>query len=226
MLVNIVMGVYGRPELTAQALRTIVDTEVPFTLNLVDDGSDPPFLEQLLGSLDFSGSIAVTRVPHQGIVGRVRNLGAELVGERGDYLYFSDNDVFFTANWLEWLTSAYDSAVNDGFRLLGGCRHPYHGINKRYILDGLFDVGETNEVVGASHLMRWEVWDRFGPYPANAVGTNQSEDVALCRRITEAGFKVGSIEPSVVHHCGLTDSFGRPAVGIEVIPRYFGILQQ
>jgi len=137
---------------------------------------------------------------------------------RGEYLYVMDNDGYYTEGWDEKLVTALQ-ARPDRFKLLGPYRHPYHQPSGVWTPSGIikYVVSETDAVQGIGHLMSWETWDDYGPYDANAKGTNQSEDYAFCRRIVDYGFLVGSIQPDVVYNCGLTDTQGRPCVGIEAM---------
>jgi glycosyltransferase involved in cell wall biosynthesis len=45
---------------------------------------------------------------------------------RGDYLYLSDNDVFFHPAWLETLIACYGIAEASGIKVLGAYNHPFH----------------------------------------------------------------------------------------------------
>jgi len=153
------------------------------------------------------------------VLGRLKNLGvywSERMFGRGDWVYVCDNDGYYMPGWDLKLIHAFQAG--DGIKLLGPYRHPYHLPNRM-----IHNVAITDAVQGLGHMMSWDTWDTWGSYPANAPGTNQSEDYAICRRIVEAGFLVGSIQPEVVHNCGLTDTQGKPCVGIETMTKLEGV---
>jgi hypothetical protein len=219
MKVNCVMLVRDRPELTYQAITTMFMNagSIPLNLTIMDDGSSA-FGTSLEDQHAGENIVVVRLFPPRGIVGLARNFGirvSEQVFGRGDFLYLADNDSYHCPRWLETLTYALTSAEPRGVRLLGGTNHPYHQANTHLPLS--VDVRTHNAVAGLSHLMRWDTYDRFGPFDANAKGVGQSEDFAFCRRIVEAGFMVGSVYPRVVLNCGLVDSYGKPCIGYEAV---------
>lgn len=237
-MTNIVLITNGsRPRLLEQTLRTLYDnTPVDqFNLVLVFDGLPQNGLPP---NATYDNSVTVWPPCH--IVGRLKNLGAywsERQFGRGEWLCFIDDDMAFSPGWLEKIQQQI--ADHNQVRLLGSCRHPFHGINKvlgTYSrldsegpkpedFDGSF-VEVTDAVAGYCHFMRWSTWDKFGPYDAHAKGTGQSEDFALCRKIVDAGGKVGYIHPPVMAHTGLTSSEGKPILGGELIEKVEGVLYE
>ncbi|MFQ5930179.1 MAG: glycosyltransferase family 2 protein [Acidobacteriota bacterium] len=232
-MINIVMLVKDRPELTRQALESLIaNTITPANLTIVDDESEHLIADS--GIFDcFAATILMIR-RSKGITGQARNLGvywAEKYWGRGDWLYLSDNDVYFTERWDLKLVRAA-RLFEPGLRLLGGATHPFHGTNQAIAQDGWIDnlqwqakVHTHDAVSGYSQLMRWKTWDEYGPLAANAPGVAQSEDWAFCQEIIKDGGLVGSIYPEVVYDCGLTNTFGEPTTGAGAIIRRRGILQ-
>jgi hypothetical protein len=237
MTTNIVLLAKDRVALTYQALDSLY-TNTPtdqFNLTLIDDASMKPVRMSYWRKTNF----CILRIERsRGITGQARNLGvywAEQYWGKGDFLYLSDNDVYFTAGWLEKLTSTLQFLErSDKLKLLGGGTHPFHGANTvwRYgnalPSGGRYDcqVKLHDAVAGYSHLMRWETWDAYGPHDAHAPGTSQSEDFKFCQDIIKAGGMVGSVWPEVVYNTGLTKTDGTPAVGQDVMPRHEGVIQQ
>lgn len=226
---NIVMLIKNRPRLTEQALTTLIaNTDVPWNLTVIEDGgAESPdrwqtkkTIEILMGQPNVAYLI---NSRSKGITGQVRNLGvywSEKYFGRGDYLVLSDNDVAFFPHWA---SKMIDAANSGGWppRVLGGCRHPFHGINKTWML-----WRETDAVAGYLQMMEWDTWSEFGPLDAHAAGTGQSEDFAMCRKIVEAGHKVGYIHPPVCAHAGLTNTDGNPAIGADQIERVKGLIYE
>jgi hypothetical protein len=222
---NAVMLVKDRFNLTRQAIESFLqNSKLDWNLTIIDDGSSPNMVPLLTGYANFD-KVAVLRTPKPvKVVGRLKNLAvwwSERMFGRGEYLYISDNDGFFTERWdVKLITSFERNAPH--VKLLGPYRHPYHLPNSHHD-DG---VVITDAVQGLGHLMTWDTWDRYGPYDANAPGTNQSEDFAFCRRIVEDGFLVGSIQPDVVFNCGLHDTQGKLCVGVETMSKIPGIIME
>jgi hypothetical protein len=52
---------------------------------------------------------------------------------------------------------------------------------------------------------------------AHAKGVGQSEDWAFCQKIIKDGGRVGSVYPRVVFNCGITNSYGQPSPGADVM---------
>lgn len=147
---------------------------------------------------------------------------AETIG-RGDYLYLSDSDVFFQPHWLRDLIDCYESAWSNGCRVIGGVGHPYHqhgaslGIHSANVYYG---VREVLAQPLQSMLMRWEVWDEFGPFKETPPGrVCMGEDVDFSQAITKAGYKLGVVSPALLVNCGITNSFGEKIPGWEMVQK-------
>ncbi len=235
--VNIVMLVADRPRLTEQALRSLYENtpEDQFNLVCVDDGSKLPWMPyDLLAGSTNGNNFLYTLSRSIGIVGFLRNIGAaasERHFGRGEYLMFVDNDVAFFPNWLGKMILAKEhvtfseNEASKGYSILGGCRHPYHGVNHISFGPGV-RVEQTDAVAGYSMLMTWSTWDRMGPFPDNQKGVGASEDFALCQRVIQAKGYVGYVDPPVLAHCGIKNTNGQPATGAEAFKRVEGILYE
>ena len=220
------MLVKDRPRLTMQCLRTLfVNSSEQFNLTIVDDCSNYVGQGVYEGFLARPNVVVLRVTPACEVTGRLRNLGvyfSEKHWGRGDWLYLSDNDAYFTPGWDSKLTRVFEQN-EERFKLLGAYRHPYHQPRKG---EGGEGVVSTDAVQGLGHLMRWETWDKYGPLDSWAKGTNQSEDFKFCQDIGKDGFLVGSIQPEVVHNCGLTGTNGKPSPGAEVMVRIPGIVME
>jgi GT2 family glycosyltransferase len=225
MIVNVVLLVHNRHMLTHQTLRTLY-RHTPmdlFNLTICDDESAIPTKPLRPEHKANFVSLRIDNSKH--ITGMARNLGvyfAEKYWGRGDYLYLSDNDVFFTPYWLGKLINHADAMPD--VKVWGGWNHPYLQPTPLEKSSSMYPAAFDDmrfafhdAITGASQLMRWETWDRHGPLTANAPGVCQSEDWEFCQRIVKDGGRVGSIYPRVAFNCGLTNSFGKPAVGADVM---------
>jgi len=243
---NIVMLVKDRWTLTLQAFNSLYRHTAPdeFTLTIIDDDSSIPVHRALrtwvAAPMHYKNAALLQINRSKAITGQARNLGvywSEKYFGRGEFLYLSDNDVYFRPHWLETLIAVMHSSSQWG--VVAGSTHPFHGRNythETYFANNdsapphlrgqAVQVFEHDAVSGYSHLMRWETWDKYGPLDARAPGTGQSEDFKFCQQIIQAGGRVGSVWPEVVYACGLTDTFGKPAVGADKMHRYPGVIQE
>ena len=223
-MINIVMIAKNRPNLTRQAVVSLYSHTPPgsFNLTLVDDQSDDLIEVE-------SPNACVLRIGRSnGVVSKIKNLGvywSEHYFGRGDWLYMSDNDVFYTAGWSVHLIKQMDAGFFDGYALLGGQNHPYHQpqpVNKM-----LPFIREYHALAGTSWLMPWSTWDKYGPLAeSNAPGVGQSEDHAFCQKIRADGYKVGAVWPHVVIDTGITQTNGQLSPGHEHKKRVEGVVYE
>ncbi len=228
MVTNIVLETNGsRPRLLEQTLRTL-ETNTPYdqyTLTLVADG-----LIDIRSTIAFMpNNTTLTIEPPCHVTGRLKNLGAywsEKQFGRGEWLLFIDDDILVLPGWLEKMQAAFE--FDSRIAIVGGCRHPYHGVNKQMAFTeesgACFEC--TDAVAGYCLMMKWATWRTFGEFDAHAKGIGQSEDFAICRKVVEKGRLVGYVNPPVVSHCGITNSNGQPATGSELFSRITGGLYE
>ncbi len=228
--INVVMLIRDRLALTKQSIESFIHhTTVPANLTLVDDCSGPE-TEEYLSTLAKGSSLSLQVVRNELAlgVGGSRNRGireSESRFGKGDWLYLSDNDVYFERGWAEVLLSA--AAHHPEALIIGGGCHPFmqpHAVRHpkfdawlgMRLRLGPYELVYRDAISGYSWLLRWQTWREFGPFPDNGRGTGQSEDWAVSRRVVESGYYVGSVAPEVVHHTGATATGGEPIVGAEL----------
>jgi len=234
--VNIVMLARNREKLTYQALTTLArNTPIhSYNLTLVDDESTRSITDwhEFRGTTAHVGWVPINHTvirieKSRSVTGMARNLGvywAEKYWGRGRYLYLSDNDVYFTPGWLETLIDTIeDPRAFPACRLVGGWNHPFLGpYNILEWNDKKRQVITHDAVAGASQLMSWQTWDTFGPLDAHAPGVGQSEDWKFCQDtkrqyVNGHPVSVASVKPHVVFNCGVTNSYGKPSPGAEMM---------
>jgi|SRR6185369_4068610 len=218
--VNIILLVKDRPRLTEQCLKTLYANtpEDQFNLTIMDDGSAGPTIDVICRYVHPKANCRLVSFPESiGIVGFLRNVGAaasERYFGRGEYLYFSDNDIYFKHGWLNWMKGMMMFAEPQ-VKVLGGYRHPFHGVNQRLGWSSWGETETTDAVAGYSMLMRWETFDKYGPFDQHSKGVCQSEDFAFCQKIIKDGGLVGYCNGPTIINCGVTNSEGKPAIGHE-----------
>lgn len=220
-MVNVTMLVANRPELTKQALESIGDLSNA-TVAIRDAGMNGE-VHRVVREWGVDKQMAYAISPNPLGTGPARNSVIDLserLFTRGDYLYLSDDDVYWTQpDWLEVLTTAYDEAWDHGFRAIGCYNHPFNRPCAPPIpLKCGVNICEVWALATQSMLMSWSVWDDFGPFCETPVGkVCQSEDVDFGNRIRNAGFKLGIVAPALLANCGITNSFGEKIVGWEMV---------
>lgn len=243
-VIDILIPVHNRLEHTRQTIESLIKhtPREKYNLYITDDVSTNGTREYLfdlrekLHGLNVNGIIFFNK-ENIGPAASRNNMCRWITTKRlrSEYLYHSDNDVYFTDGWYEKLLNLYVAeAADNQVMLLGGGCHPYLQ-NKKEISTNLgvsttlnYKIGIKDAVSGYSQLMSWEVWDRFGPFDEGSRGQDEkimgSEDWALCQRIIKAGYSVGSVEPELVYPTGKTNTYGKPATGAETFKDVEGIM--
>lgn len=226
-MVNFTMLVHNRPAHTTQALNSLAkDWKSPVTYTILDDRSDE-FTQAGLVTWATYDKVLVHRIPDDSArwgTGELRNIVIRTSEEkfgRGDYLYLSDNDVFFKPGWLETLIALYECAWQEGYRVVGAYNHPYHQLSPTGIVGIIgrqHSVYQVQALALQSMMMRWEVWDKYGPFCETPVGkVCQGEDVDFTNRIVADGGKIGVVSPALLVNTGITNSFGEKIPGWELV---------
>jgi hypothetical protein len=229
-MVNFTMLVHNRPTLTRQALESLLTNSDGMTVTVGAHKVDGETY-RMLSELYVQFGYAYAPISAEWGTGELRNYVIECSENtfgRGDYLYLSDNDVFFKPGWLDTLIHCYEAAWREGFKVLGAYNHPYHqpipgarGVAIAKSLEPIVVSHVVNQVHALalqSMLMRWEVWDKYGPFCETPVGrVCASEDVDFARKITADGGKLGVVSPALVVNTGITNSFGEKIPGWELV---------
>ncbi len=216
--VSIVMPLYNQVDYTQACLKALEETSngVPHELILVDNGSS-----DATGALldRMAGQARVIRNGENLGFARGNNIGAKQA--QGDYLVFLNNDTAPHAGWLKALVEEADADSHIGVvgaKLLypdtGRIQHAgielINGVPDHVCRQAAADDPKVNQardldmVTGACLLIRRELFDRLGGFDEGYV--NGVEDVDLCLRVREAGYRVRYCPASVLdHHEGSTE---------------------
>jgi GT2 family glycosyltransferase/tetratricopeptide (TPR) repeat protein/SAM-dependent methyltransferase len=210
---SIIIPVWNKLELTAQCLTTLAaaTTEPSYEVIVVDNASTDGTAE-FLSSL--SGDIRIIRNQENLGFAKACNQGARAA--RGKYLVFLNNDTIPLKGWLRALVGEVDGCAEVGIvgsKLLyqdGTIQHagvvidrvgrrPYHiykglpsespSVNQRR---------EYQAVTGACLLIRQPLFMELGGFDEGF--RNSFEDVDLCLKVGERGYRVVYQPRSVVYH--------------------------
>lgn len=219
-MTNIVLLARNRWRLTEQALNALMRNtpREEFNLTIVDNQSDDFRTRRTIELASSCANATLVRIEKSSqVIARAKNLGvfwSRQTFGAGDWLYLSDNDVWFSSGWLEKLIQGAQLSEPLGYRLWGGQIHPFH--QPRGAVHHWEETDMTDHAVldGPSWLMRWQTWRDVGQFSRTcAPGPCQSEDAEWCARLVARGGRIGVIHPHVVVHTGLTQTDGTNAPG-------------
>jgi len=235
--VNIIMPVHNRWDLTKQSLDSLLkNTSLNLVkITIVDDNSDPENIEKLMDYEEKHHAQLEVYYNKLNIgPGASRNFICNALERRGEakqYLYHTDNDVYFKEGWLEKLLEAYNHVnyLSGGkVKVLGASCHPYLQNNGSDPVGEGYRIGFKDAVSGYSQLMEWTTWKKYGPFDETMRNAEKkimgSEDWAFCQKIVKDGFLVGSIEPELVIPTGKHNTYGDLATGYETFKDYDDVL--
>jgi GT2 family glycosyltransferase len=238
-MVNFTMLAFNRPRLTRQALDSLRPVPKDLNITIYNNGLDE--FHGMDGESEANTaywvSVFCAGQPNAWTycgyneergTGESRNhviKSSEQAFGRGDYLYLSDNDVFFYPAIFEKLVPIYEYAWTLGFKVLAGYNHPFHIPIASYPVFGggkqkISEIREVQAVALQSMLMKWEVWDKYGPFNETPPGrVCMGEDVDFCHKITADGGKLGVVHPPLLVNTGITNSFGERIPGWEMVQK-------
>ncbi|MDP6775759.1 MAG: methyltransferase domain-containing protein, partial [Candidatus Latescibacteria bacterium] len=219
--VSIIMPLYNRVEFTVSCLEALEQTTagVPCELILVDNGSSDGTVDLLDRVEGKVGKVGVIRNGENLGFAKANNRGAG--DARGEFLLFLNNDTVPHPGWLSALVSEIEADPQVGIvgaKLLypatGRIQHA--GIE---LINGLPDhvfrnvdaddprVSQPRDldmVTGACLMIRRDLFERLNGFDEGYL--NGVEDVDLCLRTRDAGYRVRYCPASVLdHHEGTSE---------------------
>jgi len=209
----IILITKNRQKLLKQTIRTLFanTSRVLFDLIVIDDGSDD--ISSLI-EFNSAGLISDLVLTNLGSLSSCRNIGAEIARKKGyEFIYHTDNDMYFLPNWLENCHKAYK--IDKRIKIVGAYCHPFMRANNDF-LDKTKDGIETVDAVsGNSWFISTDDFFNYGL--KETTGIMASEDWEMCQRIRKDKNLVIRLIPHKVLHCGVTNSNGDPATGADVM---------
>lgn len=214
--VSIVIPVYNRLEFTVRCL-TALAANTPYELYevLIVDNASTDGTGEFLSTLE--GDVRVIRNPANLGFAKACNQGAREAA--GEYLLFLNNDTAPQPGWLEALLAAAerdpriavvgakllfpdDTIQHAGVAILEDSPYPLSPVHLHYHAPA--DAPQANleqevdAVTGACLLIRRGVFRDVGGFDEGYL--NGYEDVDLCLRVRERGYRILYASASVVYH--------------------------
>jgi len=212
--VSIVMPLFNKADYTKACLEGLEKTraDVPFEVVLVDNGSSDGTGDLLHGVADKMGYCVIRNGENLGF-SRGNNVGAQRA--LGEYVLFLNNDTVPHLGWLEAMVAELEGDPSVGIvgaKLLypdtGKIQHAgleiVNGTPDHVHRHASADAPEVNVVrdldmvTGACLLIRKEIFDHVGGFDEGYV--NGVEDVDLCLRVRDLGYRVKYTPKAVVDH--------------------------
>jgi len=219
--VSIVMPVFNKLELTRVCVASLHDvvTEPTFEIIVVDNGSSDGTREWLAEQAA-SGRLRTVNNPENLGFAQACNLGA--AAAQGRYILFLNNDMEVLPGWLEpmvgcldqdpavgiagaCLIFADDTIQHGGVALVDYLANPRPEIGGTHLsykkpvdMPGARKNQEMRVVTGACLLIRPEVFHAVGGF--DQTYWNGNEDVDLCLKAGELGWKVVYMGDSLIYH--------------------------
>ena len=167
---------YNRLELTQQAIRTYLDTvSLPFTMVVVDNGSDPDVVDWLLDASEQDGRWWVLPLGENRFPGFATNRGWERMPPETTLLHRGDNDFSYLPGWQNEVVKRMKDGVGQV-----GLRTNKEEMNARY------NVGGNNVI----HRRLWDEGLRYDERPWGAeYPPGWTEDSLLSPAVVALGWK-------------------------------------
>lgn len=188
---------YNTAKLTIACLESIIRycPKEEFEIILVDNNSNISDLTSIKNY--FGGDIRMIVNNKNLGFARANNRGAEFAG--GDYLFFLNSDTIISQNILTSLKECLQKdqmigVIAPRLILKNKEEQPYaYSLNKK--------TGEIAWVSGAALVIRKKIFEKIGGWDEKFF--MYFEDVDLCRRVTDGGYKVArNLKTEITHLIG------------------------
>jgi len=213
VLSSIIIPVFNNLSLTNQCLESIWEhTDVPYEINVVDNGSSDGTKDYLHRVEDARGVRVISNHANLGFA-KACNQGARAA--QGDYLVFLNNDTIVQPGWLEELAACAGKDPKIavvGAKLLypdGTIQHAGVVFNHDKLVHHIYKLFDPDHpavnkerefqvVTAACALVKKDLFFKAGGFDENYL--NGLEDVDLCFKLREQGYKVVYNPRAVAYH--------------------------
>ena len=228
--VEVVVCVHNAPDETLACLRSLsTTTEVPHTVHVIDDASDPATAERLAAYVEGKPWMRLTR--HAENQGYTRSADEGVRSAETEWVVLLNSDTVLTPRWLEGLLEV--AAEDPDVAFVGPVSNAatFQSVPELYGPDGKFainalppgwtparmaalvadasdrDFPETDLLNGFCTLMRRSAVLELGGFNPAAFPAGYGEENDLCTRARKAGRKLKVADHVYVYH-SKSASFG------------------
>jgi len=193
--ISIIIPVKNQKDITQTCLDSLSAYTKDYQLIIIDDGSDKETTSMLLQHIDENDNY----IRNDKSVGWCKAINQGLKEVKGDYVLFSNNDVVFTANWIDKMLNHFKRDKELG--VLGPVTNKVEGFqhidyNKKDI-----DFQYTDVLTFFNVMIKKEVIDKIGGLDER-FGLGGQDDADYCIRARKEGFKVGIARDTFIYHYG------------------------
>lgn len=218
-MISIIIVNYNTPDLTISCIKSIIEhVRIDFEIIVVDNHSCDDSIEKLKSNC--GQEIILIESPENLGFGRANNLGATYA--KGKYLFLLNSDTVLNNDPFKWFIPFYESSseigaigayLKDGrgeYTLSGGktfsirkyLKIALRGLlrkrNNKFEAPLKDEIQEVDYVIGADLFISKNLFRKSGGFDQNIF--MYFEDVELCRKLVDKGFKNYLIPgPQIVH---------------------------
>ena len=226
--VDIVVPVYGQPQLVRQCVESVLATTENAHLILVDDNSPGNEIQKLFREWSHHTRMTLSQTPtNLGFLGTCKH--AAKLGHAPYILFLNSDTEAIEMGWLEKLIPSRDDIAIVGAKLLyppstpgpmagkiqhAGVARDENGVPYHPFLGWNVDSPQANQprevnaITGACFLVRRQIWDELGGWDP-PFGRGVYEDVDLCWQARQKGYRV-LYQPAacLYHHSCASEAVG------------------
>lgn len=179
MILHSVMVTYDRLDCTKKALASYLETvSVPFTLTIVDNGSDYETVGALEDSVGEGLNANLVLLPENRYPGYACNRGWEQAPDDATFLHRADNDWAYRPGWCDHLQAAFQDPKVGQVGLRTDREESHNGVPIPWN-------------VGGNNVIRRELWNaglRYDERPWTELPAGHSEDTYLSPAVENMGY--------------------------------------
>ena len=173
MILPVIISTRNRVKLLKQTLESLrKNSDNPLEIVVIDDASGSKTWDFLLTQKDIKSFRFEDRVT----IAEVKKKGYELCS-RKQYVYFSDDDVYFEPHWDSKLISILQKFPDIG--VVGGRHHPHHQIFSTCPLNGEGQILICEQQAGYSLLLRQKDYRAIKGYEVSERTEDGGEDTLI-----------------------------------------------
>jgi GT2 family glycosyltransferase len=203
---DIIMPVWNQLEVTRECVDSILrNTDFPFRLIVIDNGSDSAVREYLAG-LGSANGVACDVIRNERNLGFAAAVNQGIRASGSGYICIMNNDTVAAPGWLGEMISIMRS--DPGIGILNPSSNtsgqfPPEGVSVDDYAAGLKSfkgrVEELNTCRGFCMLLKREVVEKIGLFD-EIYSVGYFEETDFCKRAVKAGFNLGRAKASYVYH--------------------------
>ena len=202
---DLIVLVWNELEVTKASFESLIkNTDYPYRLIVIDNGSDLPTQKYLQGVINFFSEYKLIRLERN--LGFVKAVNEGLKVVNAEYICLINNDIVFTRGWLSEMIHVMSDkrigALNPASNNWG--EWPKDSNIEQYGATLSARKGQWQEssyCIGFCMLIRKEIIERIG-FLDESYGMGYFEETDFCRRLQKLGYFCAIAKGAYVYHIG------------------------